>query len=95
MTEAEVEKNRALLKEYKKKTYEELDEIESRPNLTRLEIILTAVARLEKELEDGIESGTPMEEVFAEIYEDLRVKEESYIQRECNSRFDSHRKLYS
>ena len=57
MTEAEVKRNTALLEEYKKKTYEELNKMECKPNLTRLEIITLAIAKYEKKKKRDFVTG--------------------------------------
>ena len=81
----EVEKNWELVREYKKKSYEELNELESRPNQTRLEMITIAVAKVEKEEEDGICTGTPAREFFDKLYEEMN-EEENSIRRQSGKR---------
>lgn len=69
------EKNNKLYEEYKKKTYEELDKMEKQDNLTETEIIILAVAKLEKELATGKVDGIPAEEVFEELLGEKEYKE--------------------
>lgn len=68
------EKNNKLYEEYKKKTYEELDKMEKQDNLTETEIIILAVAKLEKELATGKVEGIPAEEVFEELLGEKEYK---------------------
>ena len=60
-------RNNRLYEEYKKKTYEELDKIEKQNDLTETEMIIIAVAKLEKELATGKVEGIPAAEVFEEL----------------------------
>lgn len=60
------ERNEKLYKEYKKKTYKELDELEESPNITYNDYVVLSIARGIKEIEDGI-PGIPAEEVFKEL----------------------------
>lgn len=62
----DVERNRKLLDEFKKKTYEELDEIENSPNISYNDYVVLSIARGMKEIEDGI-PGTPADEFFKEL----------------------------
>lgn len=60
------ERNEKLYKEYKNKTYKELDELEESPNITYNDYVVLSIARGIKEIEDGI-PGIPAEEVFKEL----------------------------
>ena len=59
-------RNDKLYEEYKKKTYEELDKIEEKSNISYNDYIVLSIARGMKEIEDGIQ-GIPAEEVFEEL----------------------------
>lgn len=82
-----VERNKRLYEEYKKKTYKELDELEKTPDISYNDYIVLSIARGMKEIEDGI-PGIPAEEVFEEllgadyrennIYEDSKNRLSSY-----------------
>ena len=68
------ERNNKLYEEYKKKTYEELDKMEKQKDLTETEMIIIAVAKLEKELATGKVDGIPAEEVFRELLGEKEYK---------------------
>ena len=55
------EMNNKLYQEYSNKKYEELDKIEKENNLTETEMIILAVAKIEKELAMGKVDGIPAE----------------------------------
>lgn len=61
-----VERNKILYEEYKKKTYKELDELEKAPDISYNDYVVLSIARGMKEIEDGI-PGIPAEEVFEEL----------------------------
>ncbi|MBQ6991372.1 MAG: hypothetical protein IJN50_00415 [Clostridia bacterium] len=63
------EKNNKLFEEYKKKTYEELDELESKSDITYNDYVILCIARGVKQIEDGI-PGIPADEVFSELLGD-------------------------
>lgn len=81
------ERNAKLYEEYKKKTYEELEELEKAPDISYNDYVVLSIARGMKEIEDGI-PGIPAEEVFEEllgadyrennIYEDSKNRLSSY-----------------
>ena len=68
------ERNNKLYEKYKKKTYEELDKMEKQKDLTETEMIIIAVAKLEKELATGKVDGIPAEEVFRELLGEKEYK---------------------
>lgn len=82
-----IERNKRLYEEYKKKTYKELDELEKAPDISYNDYVVLSIARGMKEIEDGI-PGIPAEEVFEEllgadyrennIYEDSKNRLSSY-----------------
>ena len=47
------ERNNRLFEEFKRKTYEELDELEKNPNISYNDYVVLSVARGIKEIEDG------------------------------------------
>ena len=57
------------IEEYKKKTYEELDDLESKSDITYNDYIILCIARGVKQIEDGI-PGIPADEVFNELLGD-------------------------
>lgn len=60
------ERNAKLYEEYKKKTYEELEELEKDPNMSYNDYVVLCIAIGIKQIEDGIE-GIPADEVFKEV----------------------------
>ena len=73
----DVERNRKLLEEFKKKTYEELDKLENDPTISYNDYVVLSVARGMKEIEDGI-PGIPAEEVFRELLGENYRENNSY-----------------
>ena len=68
------EMNNKLYQEYSNKKYEELDKIEKEYNLTETEMIILAVAKIEKELAMGKVDGIPAEKVFEELLGEIEYK---------------------
>lgn len=81
------ERNKKLYEEYKRKTYEELDELEKDTNISYNDYVVLSIAKGIKEIEDGI-PGIPAEEVFEELLGE-RYRE-SNIYEDSKNRFSSY-----
>lgn len=81
------ERNKKLYEEYKRKTYEELEELEKDTNISYNDYVVLSIARGIKEIEDGI-PGIPAEEVFEELLGE-RYRE-SNIYEDSKNRFSSY-----
>ena len=60
------ERNLGLLKEYKKLSYKELDQLENDLNISYNNYVIVAIARALKGHEEG-EKGLPLEEAFNKL----------------------------